>query len=256
MMAHQPYRPLACTLPAEGAALPALLGGGALAVALCLIPLPGKAANFTPPQGCRLEATAQNRGCTVVQYYRCDADPKGDQRSASFDQDGISNLARIDSETRWIESIDPVSGLEDRLVENSADHASFDTLVKTGRDDFDFWTESNNGEKLRHVGHDELTGEMVSIDGVELEKTRFQLTTYAETGETLIERRGQQFISRATRRFYGGVETQSDWTGQHLESNDSPVLFSYPGENGFGDTTPQFDCDQLMTQLLQERAQL
>ncbi|WP_372800063.1 hypothetical protein [Paracoccus seriniphilus] len=230
-----------------GALLPLLWAIGAM---------PIEAATFTVPQGCKLEVTVQNRGCSVGQYYRCSADPEGHQRSALFGQDGLTHLSRIDAETRWIESSDPDTGLEDMLVEESRDHASFTTLIETGRDDFDFWTVSGTGERLHHVGEDILTGETVTIDGVELEKTRFRLTTSDANGEVLITREGQQFINRAMRRFFGGIETQRDWTGERRETNDSPVLFSFPGEPGFGDTTPQFDCDQLMTQLLHERAQL
>lgn len=236
--------------------LPHLAALAAFTAALAAFPLPGRAATFTPPQSCKLEVTVQNRGCSVSQYYRCSTDPKGDQRSAIFGQDGLTHLSRIDDETRWVESSDPQTGLEDHLVDEARDHASFSTLLDTGRDDFDFWTVSNTGERLHHVGHDELTGEKVSVDGIELEKTRFQLTTSDQGGEVLITREGQQFISRAMRRFYGGVEQQSDWTGEDRNTNDSPVLFSFPGEEGFGETTPQFDCDQLMTQLQLERAQL
>ncbi|MBU3030025.1 hypothetical protein [Paracoccus marinaquae] len=238
----------------HGSALLALLLLSA--AALTLTALPGRSATFKPPQDCRLEVTAQNRGCTVSQYYRCGGDPEGDQRSAIFGQDGLTHLSRIDGETRWVESSDPETGLEDRLIDEARDHASFSTLIATGRDDFDFWTESNTGERLHHVGEDILTGETVSVDGVELEKTRFRLVTRDSSGEVLITREGQQFISRSLRRFYGGIETQSDWTGENRRTDDSPVLFSFPGEAGFGETTPQFDCDQLMTQLQLERAQL
>lgn len=213
----------------------------------------GHAASFVPPEGCQLQATVQNRGCSVTQYYQCSADPEGHQRSAILGKEGLRHLSRIDAETRWIESSNPNTGLTDVLVEDSRDHASFTTLLETGRDDFDFWTESNTGERLRHVGQDILTGERVVIDGQPLEVTRFQLRTYDAQGELLIERSGQQFISRQMGRFFGGIETQSDWTGQRQDTNDSPVTFAFPGEKGFGEATPQFDCDQLLTQLLQER---
>lgn len=219
-----------------------------------LIPLavPGKAqaASFTPPAGCRLEVTVQSRSCTVGQYYRCDSDPEGDQRSAIFSKDGLVHLSRIDAETRWMESSNPNSGLTDWLVAEAENDASFSNLLKTGRDDFDFWTEANSGEKLHHQGFDILTGETVTINGIELEKTGFELVTTDASGQVLITRKGQQFISRAFGRFYGGIESQRDWTGQQLQTNDSPVLFIFPGQDGFGSTTPQFDCEQLMTRNL------
>ena len=213
---------------------------------LTLSALPARAATFTPPQGCRLEMTIQNRGCTVSQHYRCSGDGPGDQRVTYFTTDGPTYQSRIDRETRWMESTDLRTGLTDVLEEGAADDASFSTLLATGRDDFDFWTRSNDGERLRHVGHDELTGETVEIDGVALEITRFELTTQNEQGDVLIRRQGQQFISRAHGRFYGGVETSSDWTGARESSDDSPVSFAFPGQAGFGSTRPEYDCDLQM----------
>lgn len=213
---------------------------------LTLPALPAAAANFTPPSGCKLEITVQNRGCSVSQHYRCGSDAPGDQRVTYFTPEGPTFQSRIDRETRWMESTDLRSGLTDVLEEKAQDHASFSTLLETGRDDFDFWTRSNDGERLRHVGHDELTGETVQIDGVTLELTRFELTTYGESGQVLIRRHGQQFISRAQGRFYGGVETSEDWTGAVRQTNDSPVTFSFPGQPGFGSTKPEYDCDLQM----------
>ncbi|MTH58469.1 hypothetical protein GL300_04510 [Paracoccus litorisediminis] len=208
--------------------------------------LPAMAANFTPPQGCKLEVTVQNRGCTVSQHYRCSADAPGDQWVVYFTPDGPTYQSRIDRETRWMESTDLNTGLVDTLEEGARDDASFSTLIKTGADEFDFWTRSNNGERLHHVGRDELTGDKVDIDGVELEITKFRLSTYSESGDELIKREGQQFISRAQGRFYGGVETSSDWTGASENTNDSPVSFAFPGQPGFGATKPEYDCDLQM----------
>jgi len=212
------------------------------------------AASFTPPGGCQMTMTVQNRSCTVSQYYTCSADPEGYQRSAHFGLDGLFHLSTIDAETRWIESQSVGSGLIERLVEGAEDDASFSELIETGRDDFDFRTEAEDGLQLHHQGFDVLTNETVTIDGQSLERTRFQLTTRSADGEVLIERSGTQYVSRDFGRFFGGVETSSDWTGARRESDDSPVLFIFPGEAGFGSTTPQFDCDQLMTQIPQERA--
>jgi hypothetical protein len=216
------------------------------AAMLTLPVLPAQAANFTPPAGCKLEVTVQNRGCSVSQHYRCSADTAGDQWVTYFTPEGPTFQSRIDRETRWMESTDLRTGLTDVLEDQAQDHASFSTLLDSGQDDFDFWTRSNSGERLHHVGHDELTGETVQVDGVTLEVTRFELTTYSESGQVLIQRRGQQFISRTQGRFYGGVETSEDWTGAVQQTNDSPVTFSFPGHPGFGSTTPEYDCDLQM----------
>ncbi|WP_288950994.1 hypothetical protein [uncultured Paracoccus sp.] len=230
-----PIRPAGAMALAAGMAIWLLLPAG-----------PAAAANFTPPSGCKLEITVQNRGCTVSQHYRCDSDAPGDQRVTYFTQEGATFQSRIDRETRWMESTDLRTGLTDVLEDEAEDHASFSTLLRSGQDDFDFWTRSNSGERLHHVGQDELTGEKVQIDGMALDVTRFELTTYSESGQVLIRRRGQQFISRTQGRFYGGVETSEDWTGAVQQTNDSPVTFAFPGHPGFGSTTPEYDCDLQM----------
>lgn len=226
--------------------------GGVLAVSAAmaglLLPATATAAEFRPPAGCTLDLTVQQRSCTVAQHYRCDSDMPGDQHVVYFTRDGAVYHSRIDAETRWMESTDLVSGLSDRLVPKARDHASLSGLLRTGRDDFDFWTVSDSGERLRHIGHDELTGQ-VEIDGEQLDTTRFQLRSFSETGELLIERGGTQFISREFGRFFGGVEHSTDWEGQAVDSNDTPVRFIRRGEPGFGSTRPDYDCDVQIVRL-------
>ncbi|HRO13652.1 MAG TPA: hypothetical protein PLL33_01140 [Paracoccus sp. (in: a-proteobacteria)] len=228
--------------------------GQGLCLVMALAGAPALAAEWKPPQGCRLEMTVQQRSCTVAQHYRCDADAPGDQRVSYFTREGEVYQSRIDAETRWMESTSLVSGITDRLEPGAADDASLKTLLATGSDDFDFWTVSDDGERLHHVGHDELTGETVEIDGVPLDLTRFELRTFAESGDLLIHRTGGQFVSRAQGRFYGGVESAADWTGAAEETNDTPMRFVRPGQPGFGSTTPEYDCDVLMTQLDDRKA--
>lgn len=215
---------------------------------LLAVLLPGLAgaAGFTPPEGCRLTLTVQNRSCTVSQHFVCEADPAGDQHVTNFGSDGPSFHSHIDAETRWLELTDLRSGLRDVLAPEAADHASFSTLLREGRDDFDFWTVSSDGERLRHIGRDVLTGEAVEIDGQTLELTNFDLRTFSSEGELLIAASGQQFVSRAHGRFYGGIERSEDWTGTVTESNDSPISFAGPGDPGFGATTPLFGCEMQM----------
>ncbi|WBU63441.1 hypothetical protein [Paracoccus aerodenitrificans] len=207
---------------------------------------PAEAAQFVPPDGCQLEMTVQNRGCRVSQHYVCAQDNPGDQHVVYFDPEGPVHYSKIDAETRWLESTNLITGLSDYLVPDAQDHASFSTLLATGRDDFDFWTESSTGERLRNVGEDRLTGERVTIDGVELELTEYELRMFSADGQLLIESKGQQFINRDHGRFYGGVEIWSDWTGETREEDDSPASFAFEGEAGFGSTEPLFDCQMQM----------
>ncbi|MFV0292181.1 MAG: hypothetical protein ACK5II_02765 [Paracoccus sp. (in: a-proteobacteria)] len=215
---------------------------------------PLQAAQFSPPDGCTLDMTVQLRGCVVAQEYHCASDAAGDQRIIYFDKDGPFHTSRIDVETRWMESTNLRTSLVEFLEPEATDHASFATLLRSGRDDFDFWTTSNSGERFRNIGEDRLTGEKVTIDGVELELTNYQLRIFAEDGRLLIESKGQQFINRDHGRFYGGIEHWSDWTGEDRTENGSPVIFSFPGEQGFGSTKPLFDCEMQMVRTVPDRS--
>ena len=233
-------RPFALRLDTTGGALALALGVLSTGPALAAAPV------FSPPAGCTLEMTVQNRSCTVSQHYRCDADTPGDQWVEYFTREGASYRSRIDNETRWMESHGLVDGITDVIEEGGPDDSSLTTLLAEGSDDFDFWTRSDTGERLHHVGRDELTGETADIAGVPLKITRFQLKTYDEADNLLTERSGQQFVNESQRRFYGGVETATDWTGERQDTNDSPVQFSLPGQPGFGSTEPQYDCEMQM----------
>lgn len=205
---------------------------------------------FSPPEGCTLTLTVQERSCSVAHHFTCTADQPGDLNAVYFGRGGeMTYESRIDKETRWIWSRDPQTGIVDELEPGAEDDASFSTLVGTGRDDFDFWTKASDGVRLRQQGDDQLTGETEVIDGETLEKTRFKLTTYGESGETLIVRTGQQYISRSLGRFFGGIEDESDWTGTEDKLDRRPVEFIRPGEPGFASTQPRYDCEVLTASL-------
>lgn len=87
------------------------------------------------------------------------------------------------------------------------------------------------------VGRDELTGETVIIDGVPLERTA-RLRTSTRPARCCWSARASNSSTAAERRFYGGIETLTDWTGTTEQRNDSPVNFAFPGEAGFAATTP------------------
>ncbi|MFI0395739.1 hypothetical protein [Paracoccus jiaweipingae] len=228
----------------------------AFILALCLLAGPGLAGGrFAPPAGCVLDMTVQNHGCTVTQHLRCDSDAPGDRRSVSFDRQGRVYDDHIDAETRWLDSTD-AQGLTETLLPGAADDASFSTLIATGHDSFDFWTELGDGTRIRYRGSDRLTGQDVTIDGVTLARTQFRLTAQDANGAVLFQHHGGQYVSRAMGRFFGGSEVFDDGTGQPQRFDHSPARFDFPDEPGFGSTTPEYDCDMIMAQHSDRKATL
>jgi len=215
----------------------------------CVLPLPstavqaqtGIAGTFTAPPGCTGFLTVQSRGCTVSNHYRCEADAAGDQWSASFDQDGLFRVARIDRETQWIESYSMPSTLRQSLDPGPADPASFSELLETGTDTYDF-SQTEAATRTRVRGLDTLTGRSVTIDGVELQETEFDFLEMSEDGTVLRKATGRQFISPEWRLFFSGIEEWDFGDGQS-PVDGTPKEFVFPGEAGFFSTRPIFDCN-------------
>ena len=215
--------------------------------AVCL-PSALAAGQFPLPQGCTAYATVQMRSCLVSQHYRCDDEPEGTQWAVQSDGQGPYFANLIDRETRWLQSYDLYTGEQDRLGEEK-DPASFSDLLENGRDDFDFFTESSYGELRRYVGHDRLTGQTHTIDGIVLEQTEFQLTAYDADGGEIWSRSGNQFIHRGWRIFLPGTEHFENSYGDKVDTVESPVEFALPGDKGFLENEPKYDCDTLTASL-------
>lgn len=218
-----------------------------LCLALALSAGPALAAGkFVVPKGCEAFVTVQHSDCQVSYHYTCSADAKGDQWSVYAGPDGPYYMSRIDSETRWMESHDLITPDSDQIG-TEVNPASFTTLLDKGRDDFEFTTRSRSGEVRRYKGYDKLAGGSATIDGVALERTEFSLETFDAEGALLHRRSGHQLISRDWRLFFSDTEHFENAYGDAEDSVSTPMSFAFPGDKGFLSGTPQFGCDQMMT---------
>lgn len=208
------------------------------------------AGTFAPPPGCEAYVTVQHRGCEVSYHFRCAGDPPGDQWAVYADSEGPYFMSRIDAETRWVESFDPLTGEGDRLG-GEADPASFTALLAQGRDAYEFNTIATSGASLGEArsyrGHDILTGGSVTIDDVALERTQFELIAQDASGQELWRRSGQQLIHRDWRIFFADREEFTNQFGDAESLLETPVEFDFPGDPGFLAAKPKYDCEMMMT---------
>ncbi|SDE67339.1 hypothetical protein [Limimaricola pyoseonensis] len=223
-------------------------------IALLLATIPGLAAAQSPgtvpmPEGCTAYMTVQTAGCTVSHHFTCEADPEGWQRRVDLDEEGVAYVGAIDSETQWVESSYPRAGRAERLAPAPADPASFSELVENGADSFDFTTRSEQTGETRYIGGDSLTGETVTIDGVELDRTEYRIRAIGPDGEELWRSAGHEFISREHRLFLSGTSTVTGPEGS-FESDDTPVEFIFPDEQGFLSSHPKHGCGATMSSLV------
>ena len=211
--------------------------------------LPVAAAAQSPvslPAGCEGYVTVQKRSCTVSHYFTCDGDPEGHQWRVDYGEVGMLYMGRIDAETQGIESFHIEANSVERLAPNPADPASLTELLATGRDEWDFQTVSDPLAVTIFRGHDELTGNQVTIDGVTLDETIFDVTATDPTGAELWRVTGSEFVSREWRTFLSGVRVVTTPDEQY-ETDARPVEFLFPGEEGFLSATPRHECSNVLS---------
>ena len=216
-----------------------------LALALTVFGAPVMAqdtpATFSLPAGCDAFLTVQTESCQVGHHFTCQGDPEGHQRRVTLDEQGMTYVGEIDGETQWISSFHVLSGHRERLESNPVEPASLSDLIETGVDDFDFRTLSDEIGTTRYVGQDTLTGREITIDGVTLAETTYDITAFDDAGNEIWSAQGREFISRNWRMFLSGTGTVTTPEGQYERSN-KPVEFIYPGEPGFLSSSPKHGC--------------
>lgn len=224
-----------------------LLAGLALAALI-----PGRAAMaagaFHAPKSCTGFLTVQMHGCLVSNHYRCKGDAKGEQWRVDFDDQGPFFATRTNAETEWLETYDLSAATHEVLQPHGKAPASFSDLLKTGTDRYDFVMQADNG-RIEHVtGYDTLTGIKRSVSGVTLEQTDYLTKSVDAKGKLIWKSKGHEWISRELRLFFAGTGLWQDDQGTTTFDN-TPALFLKPGQTGFMSTTPEFDCNTVMSQL-------
>ena len=225
-------------------ALPALL------VLVAALPAQAQTPKFTVPAGCEAYLTVQSKSCLVSHYFTCADDPAGHRWGATLTEEGPVALAWLDADYQWLKTVVLVAGITETLRLPSDDPASLSELLDTGLDSFDFETVTSGaieGQVHRYQGFDRLTGETRTIDGEPLQVTEFAVQEYVD-GDLVYSRDGSQFVSDRFGLFFGGVETESDGIDT-VETDRSPVQLIEPGEPGFLDARPIFDCGAVLSGL-------
>lgn len=212
------------------------------ALALICLAAPATAQDVVSlPAGCEAYLTVQGASCQVEHHFTCQGDPAGHQRRVSLDESGLTYAGEIDAEAQWISSVYVSSGHSERLAPDPVDPASLNALIASGVDPYDFETLSDEIGTTRYVGQDSLTGRQVTIDGVTLDETAYQITAYDAAGDQLWKSHGNEFISRDWRMFLSGTSTITTPT-ETFETDDRPVEFIFPGDPGFLSAQPKHGC--------------
>ncbi|WP_300516098.1 hypothetical protein [Aliiroseovarius sp.] len=213
--------------------------------------LPVQAQDALVPQGCEAFLTVQTQGCTSLLMWRCEKEPEGYHWAAAFDGQGLLSMSSYDHQYQWLDTTYLWDNSREVLLD-SEDPIHMDDLLDIGHDTFAFTvrrTMQGQTRKMRVIGADVLTGERVTIDGIELEELSTELRYFTEAGDVDYQSRGTQYVSRELRLFFPAVDQVVAQDGGTIEYDSRPVDFIHPGEPGFGATTPLYGCEEIKTRL-------
>jgi hypothetical protein len=215
--------------------------------AALLGPGPVLGGEFRPP-GCEVFLTVQSRGCEVSHHYTCAGEPAGHQWRSDFGINGRLYDALIDAEAQWLRSKSYADGTQKVLAPDASDPASLSTLLSEGYDSMDFRQTDQLGGVHHYQGFDRIVGETV-IDGVPLKATEFDMTERDAEGNFIDRYTGSEYVHPEMGRFFGGTFDAELADGETFSGDRTPVDFIFPGEPGFADTIPLYQCDDVVSSL-------
>jgi hypothetical protein len=195
---------------------------------------------FSPPAGCFVYATVQGADCTVEHLMECEGQPG--TTAVTIYGSGADVISSVDDEARWMMVVDDYDGSVETLIEPEADPSLLSDLLGTGRNVYDFMTQSSDGPVTRFVGKEALTGEQIEINGVVLLRTENQMEALAEDGSWLWSVVSQEYVSPDWGVFLGGTSMWTTPLDGEYPSDSSPVEIILPGEQGFLGTVPAYGC--------------
>ncbi len=216
----------------------------ALCLAVSLVLTSGAARGFTPPEGCQLFATVQNRACGVSLLWRCDH-AEGDFWEANFSDEGLESVVSYNRDYQWLDAAYTWDSSHEKYTPPAIDPISRSDLIGTGLDTYDFIMRRSTPDRrydIRIIGADMLTGATRTIDGYELEEVQTRIEILDDEGFTEYASQGTQYYSRDLGLFFIGTEEVFGPEGSTFW-DDAPRDIILPGEPGFGTTRPFYGCN-------------
>lgn len=194
---------------------------------------------------CPAILTVQSADCTVSVIRQCPGDATGATTSVNFGPDGYLSAGAVDAQGAWTENHTSWDGAFERTLPNPADPISLDDLLRDGIDTYNFrlsHTEGGVTRELQVIGADILTGRQTTIDGLPLDIVSTDLRILETDGTTFYQTRGEQYVSPEMRLWFLGSDSVLGDDGSITNYDSRPVDFLFPGDPGFGVTTPLYGC--------------
>lgn len=216
-----------------------------ISVALAAITSLSATASFADydviPEGCTPILTVQTAMCMVSTNWTCGDEPWG---VVSFDTDGLLSIIRhtsqgapIDAEYIWDNSYDLVVG-------EPEDPYSLAMMMLNGRESYALQishTDPTGTRTQSLTGTDIFTGETLEVSGHSLREIETNVE-YLEADGTLNYRAtGTLHMLQDPLVLLNGSGVAVDGQGE-FDYDDTPFELIFPGQPGFGSTTPQYGC--------------
>ena len=150
---------------------------------------PAPSRTFQPPAGCEAYLTVQSAPARSRTTSAATPTPRAGSAASTWTRAASPTSAPSTARrSGWSRSTSCPS--TPRRWAPRPTRPSFSELTSTGEDSFDFVTESPEIGQTRYTGEDRLTGETVTIDGVTLDRTEYEIVATTPDGTEAWRGRG------------------------------------------------------------------
>jgi hypothetical protein len=204
--------------------------------ALALWPVAGAAQDLPP--GCSALVTVQSEGCFVRRIWTCETDQPGWRWAAGYGPEGPLTVTLMDADGGMISS-GRGPGTPNAIRKDNSDPLDLATLLEAGADSYAYTVREPDGAMSQHSGSVKWAGEVVQIDGRDLQRIlgRHEIALPGGAAESLdivyLHDAGLGLVMQ---------ESVTDAVTGEVKLQRRPVEFLLPGEAGADDVTPQFGC--------------
>ncbi|MCP5038449.1 MAG: hypothetical protein GY945_12725 [Rhodobacteraceae bacterium] len=213
---------------------------------LPFLPTAGQAeAGFTLPEGCSAVLSTQTGFCGANLHWTCQDDPRGHVRKAYFDVDGLASILTFNAQSAIIDAQYMWDNSREVLIGEPLDTFSVDAL-QTNLTESYAWqlsrTDESGTRSLSMTGTDTLTGDALRVGDHVLPEVATSFEYLEEDGSLNYRGEGTYYLMSDPILVISGSGQAMDPDGR-FEYDETPVELIFPGQPGFGDTTPRNNCD-------------
>jgi hypothetical protein len=200
---------------------------------------------------CTPVATAQNRGCEVDTIFNCSQGDLEYQRIETYTVDGLDTISLDDPASGALAIGDPHGDYMARMTVAPGEMTSPAEMIAAGSGSLRYtgfmtvW----GIQKPLSAQSDMVVDGQITVSGLDLIAVRSNDTLVMPSPVGPISGVGYMYFHAETGLVFSGEGTDPfhDPEAKEMTVEGRPAEIHFPGSDGFGSTTPSYDCGEFST---------